>query len=448
MPRPWFLRSGSAFADRFAALVADSVRKSLPVRVTGSVLGEVRRLVTGVPGYGLAVFVVKAGLVAGFGYHAWDYPFLGRLRYGGPGWWYFEFALWAYLVSVVALAVVLPGFVVMRVLRAGWMGVFLAAGPMAVLAAVLHFGYGFDVWRVQSWAWLEAGWSRGGSVGWVPVGAFAGCHVLWTVLVVLALRRESAFWWRVRPWFFVPFWLALRLAVPVGVTWAVVDYSLGGPSGVLDWTEYRIETLLGQYPEVARLVAEGVISRTWLVYAGGALSVVGLVAVGWYFCDLVAILLAYQLEVVASLQRSAAAVRTGDGGEGSDPRSARLHAVRDRGRARGRARLAEDAKRAALLREELERLTAAGSDLAVARAELDAEVPEAEVSEVPEAKAPGGGGTGDAGDGEGGLAGWRRRRRRRVTGRVRWGLRRRVRWLLNSGPVRPVAWCVAAPVSR
>ena len=96
------------------------------------------------------------------------------------------------------------------------MGVFLAAGPMAVLAAVLHFGYGFDVWRVQSWAWLEAGWSRGGSVGWVPVGAFAGCHVLWTVLVVLALRRAAAFWWRVRPWFFVPFWLALRLAVPVG----------------------------------------------------------------------------------------------------------------------------------------------------------------------------------------------------------------------------------------
>ena len=227
-----------------------------------------------------------------------------------------------------------------------------------------------------------------------------------------------------------------------------MDYSLGGPSGVLDWTEYRIETLLGQYPEVARLVAEGVISRTWLVYAGGALSGVGLVAVGWYFCDLVAILLAYQLEVVASLQRSAAAVRTGDGGEGSDPRSARLDAVRERVRARGRARLAEDAKRAALLREELERLTAAGSDLAVARAELDAEVPEAEVPEVPEAKAPGGGGTGDAGDGEGGLAGWRRRRRRRVTGRVRWGLRRRVRWLLISGPVRPVAWCVAAPVSR
>ena len=156
---------------------------------------------------------------------------------------------------------------------------------------------------------------QGGSIEWIPVGLFALCHLAWLAAVLLGLRRALVLWRRLSPWFFVPVRIAVRLVVPVGVTWAVVDYSLGGASGVMDWTESRVETVLGQFPEVGSLVADGVVSRTWLVYVGGALSAVGLVAAAWYVCDVVAILVAYQLEVVASFQRTAKAGAAAAGGD-------------------------------------------------------------------------------------------------------------------------------------
>ena len=322
MARSWFLPSGSAFADRFAQKVAAgrravgaSVRNAPPVRVAAGLWGEFARFLTELPGYRVAAFLVKVGVVGGFAYLAWGEPLLARFGYRGPGWWYFDFVLWAYLVSVVAFAVVLPGFLVFRVLRGAWVSAFVAAGPLAVLAAALHFGYGFDAWRLQSWQWLAAGWFQGGSIEWIPVGLFALCHLAWLAAVLLGLRRALVLWRRLSPWFFVPVRIAVRLVVPVGVTWAVVDYSLGGASGVMDWTESRVETVLGQFPEVGSLVADGVVSRTWLVYVGGALSAVGLVAAAWYVCDVVAILVAYQLEVVASFQRTAKAGAAAAGGD-------------------------------------------------------------------------------------------------------------------------------------
>lgn len=55
-----------------------------------------------------------------------------------------------------------------------------------------------------------------------------------------------------------------------------------------------------------------------------------------YVLDLVATLVAYQLELVAVLQREAAS--------GGDPRDAWLASTRDRVRARGRARLRTEAR--------------------------------------------------------------------------------------------------------
>lgn len=210
---------------------------------------------------------------------------------------------------------------------------------------------------VPRWAWFEGGWSAGGSVGWVPLGIFVGAHVAWLVLFLLALRRAEALWRWVRPWFFVPLRLATRLVVPCALTWLVVDYSLGGPAAVLDWTDFRVETLLAEFPQVSELIEQGVLSRDWVLYGSGVLTALGLVAAVWYACDLAAILIAYQLELVASFQRGEF---SGTGAPGATVRS-----VRDRAVSRGRVRLEGEA-RAAALREELARVSSAFSDLDVA----------------------------------------------------------------------------------
>lgn len=69
-------RVGAKVSDRRRASAA-SVRAMLVVRATGAVLGDVRHVAMGVPGYAAVAFFVKAGLVFVFGYQTWDYPFLG-----------------------------------------------------------------------------------------------------------------------------------------------------------------------------------------------------------------------------------------------------------------------------------------------------------------------------------------------------------------------------------
>ena len=237
----------------------------------------------------LRFFIVCARIatVAVAAWWSWQVDLIALSPVPIPDSWQFDYAVWLLFVLTVVFALSLPGFIVVRVLRGAILALLVIAVPTLALGAYMAMAHQLDILSERSAQFVANGWAAGHTLPWPLAFVVLGVHVGWAVLAAVTVLNSYLAMRLVHRFVVIPARVALRLVVPVFLTWVVVEEFFGGLDAILDWSRMRVSEFVGLHPLIAEVVgsADGVANAAiYVVGVGtGALAVVGV----WSALDLV-----------------------------------------------------------------------------------------------------------------------------------------------------------------
>ena len=234
------------------------------------------------------VRIAKFGLVIAAVGLAWNVDLRSVLRVPVPDAWQYGYLVALVVVLAVMFVVAVPGFILIRAVRAVLLAVGVALVPVAFLVVYMWSFHAIDIRTVRAAQFLSNGWESGHALPWSLAFVVVAVHAGWAGLAGWLLWHPERAVAVVHAVVVVPLWIVARLAVPIVVTWVLVEEFFGAPSDVLVWARDRVRELAGVHPAVrAGFRTVDLVVGDATTYAVGILTGVVAVFGVWSALDLV-----------------------------------------------------------------------------------------------------------------------------------------------------------------